>query len=58
MRPLLSIIIATKNRVQYCINSIEAILNFPENDFELVVQDNTDNYELKDYINSHIQIQD
>ena len=54
MKPLLSIIIATRNRKQYCINSIETILNFPGNDFELVVQDNTDNFDLKDYINSNI----
>jgi len=54
MKPLLSIIIATKNRVPYCINSIETILNTPGNDFELVVQDNTDNTELKDYIKANI----
>jgi glycosyltransferase involved in cell wall biosynthesis len=52
--PLLSIVIATKNRVPYCINAIETILALDQNNFELVVQDNTDNLELKEYIESHI----
>jgi glycosyltransferase involved in cell wall biosynthesis len=50
MLPLLSIVIATKNRVKYCINSIETILDYPHTDFELIVQDNTDNLELKEYV--------
>jgi len=54
MNPLLSIIIATKNRVPYCINSIETILGNDNDDFELIVQDNTDTYELKDYVSSNI----
>lgn len=54
MKPLLSILIATKNRVQYCINSIETILSFTEDDFELVVQDNTDNFDLKTHVESNI----
>lgn len=49
---LLSILIATKNRVPYCINAIETILSFDERDFELIIQDNTDTLELKDYIDS------
>ena len=48
--PLLSIIIATKNRVPYCIKSIETILSITNHDFELIVQDNTDNLELNDYL--------
>lgn len=51
--PLLSIIIATKNRVQYCIKSIETILRFSNQDFELIVQDNTDNMDLKDYLSNN-----
>jgi glycosyltransferase involved in cell wall biosynthesis len=47
---LLSIIIATKNRVRYCIDAIETTLSLPDEDIELVVQDNTDNKELEDYI--------
>jgi glycosyltransferase involved in cell wall biosynthesis len=49
--PLLSIIIATKNRVQYCIAVIETTLSLPDKDIELVVQDNTDSRELECYIN-------
>jgi glycosyltransferase involved in cell wall biosynthesis len=52
--PLLSIVIATKNRVQYCIKSIETILELPNHEFELIVQDNTDNFELKDYLESNV----
>jgi len=54
MNPILSIVIATKNRVPYCINAIDTILSFPDNDFELIIQDNTDNLELKTYIESNI----
>lgn len=57
MKPLLSIIIATKNRVPYCINTIETILSFSDNDFELIVQDNTDNLELCDFVNLNISDQ-
>lgn len=52
--PLLSIVIATKNRVQYCINCIETILEYAETDFELIVQDNTDNFDLKKYVQEKI----
>lgn len=55
MKPILSIVIATKNRVQYCINAIETILSLPDDDFELIVQDNTDNLELNDYIKSNMR---
>lgn len=54
MKPLLSIAIATKNRVFYCIKTIEAILNVDNDNFELVIQDNTDNMELSDYIKNNI----
>jgi glycosyltransferase involved in cell wall biosynthesis len=54
IKPLLSIIIATKNRVPYCINSIETILSNANDDFELIVQDNTDTTELKDYVSVNI----
>lgn len=55
MKPLLSIIIATKNRVPYCINSIETILSNANDDFELIVQDNTDTVELKDYVSTNLR---
>lgn len=50
LKPLLSILIATKNRIPYCIQVIETILKFPDQDFELVVQDNSDSLELFDYV--------
>jgi len=53
--PLLSIVIATKNRLNFCINCIETILEYPHTDFELIVQDNTDNMDLKDYVESTIK---
>ena len=49
MKPVLSILIATKNRVPYCINAIETILKFEDSDFELIIQDNTDSLELFEY---------
>ena len=54
MRPILSILIATKNRVPYCINAIETILKFEDLDFELIVQDNTDTLELFEYVQNKI----
>lgn len=53
-RPLLSIIIATKNRITYCINAVDRILKMSDLDFELVVQDNSDSLELKNYVLAHI----
>ena len=53
MKPLLSIAIATKNRVQYCIQAIETILNYKYDNFELIIQDNTDNRELEEYIKNN-----
>jgi glycosyltransferase involved in cell wall biosynthesis len=53
MKPLLSIAIATKNRVQYCIQAIETILNYKYDNFELIIQDNTDNIELEEYIKNN-----
>ena len=47
--PLLSILIATKNRIPYCIQVIETILKFPDQDFEIVIQDNSDSLQLFDY---------
>jgi hypothetical protein len=54
MQPLLSIVIATRNRVPYCIESIKTILAIDEESIELVVQDNTDDEELKNYVELNI----
>ena len=55
--PILSILIASRNRVQYCINAIETILDFDYENFELIIQDNSDTLELQNYI-SHRVIDD
>jgi len=52
--PLLSIIIPTKNRIPYCISVIESILNIPDTRLELVIQDNSDTPEIKQYVKNNI----
>jgi glycosyltransferase involved in cell wall biosynthesis len=52
MTPLLSIVIPTRNREIYCIEAIKHILSFTENDFELIIQDNSDTTKIKDYISN------
>lgn len=47
--PLLSILIATRNREEYCKNAILSILENKETNFELVVQDNSDSNDLKTF---------
>jgi glycosyltransferase involved in cell wall biosynthesis len=54
MHPLLSILIATRNRIPYCISSIKTILSFNYDNFELVVQDNSDSLELRQYVEEKI----
>lgn len=48
--PILSILIATRNRAPYCINAIETILGFQHMNFELIIQDNSESLDLHDYI--------
>jgi len=50
MNPILSIVIPTRNRGIYCIEAIKSILSIPDQDFELVVQDNSDNLILKELV--------
>ncbi len=50
MNPLFSVLIATRNRIPYCKSIIETILSFEYENFELVVQDNSETLELKEYI--------
>jgi glycosyltransferase involved in cell wall biosynthesis len=52
--PILSILIATRNRVPYCINAIETILDFEYETFELIIQDNSDTLELQNYIENRM----
>lgn len=53
--PLLSILIATKNRIPYCIQVIETILQNAYINFELVVHDNSDTLGLKEYISARVK---
>jgi len=48
--PLLSIVIPTRNREDYCIHALNHILSFDEQDFELIIQDNSDTTRILDYI--------
>lgn len=50
MNPLLSIVIATKNRERYCIASIEAILKFGFNEIEICIADNSATTAIEDFI--------
>jgi Glycosyl transferase family 2 len=49
-RPLLSIIIPTRNRSKYLISTIRSILRWKSDDFELVVHDNGDTPAVRDVI--------
>ena len=44
--PLLSIAIATRNRIPYAISAIQSILEISDPRLELVVQDNNDRIDL------------
>ncbi|SON51008.1 glycosyltransferase family A protein [Vibrio tapetis] len=44
--PVVSILIATKNRQEYAYETIKHILSFSKNNFELVISDNSDSNEL------------
>ncbi|MDK2810425.1 MAG: hypothetical protein PWR27_1134 [Petroclostridium sp.] len=46
MSRLLSIVVPTRNRQKIVINVIKSILKINSNDFELVIQDNSDNNDL------------
>lgn len=52
--PLLSIMIATRNRIPYVISAIQSILEIPDPRLELVVQDNSDSRELETYVHANI----
>jgi len=52
--PLLSIAIATRNRIPYAISAIQSILEITDQRLELVVQDNSESRELETYVNENI----
>lgn len=47
--PLLSIVIATKNREYYCIESIKSILAIDSNQIQLAIADNSDSKLIKEF---------
>lgn len=48
--PLLSVIIATKNREFYCIEAIKSILAINSNEIQLTIADNSDTLEVKEFV--------
>lgn len=53
--PLLSVVIATRNRIHYAISAIQSILEIPDPRLELVVQDNSESRELEAYVRENIK---
>jgi glycosyltransferase involved in cell wall biosynthesis len=53
-KPLLSLLIPTRNRGTYCLNVIQSILKFEYSNFELVVHDNSDDKILSSFISDNI----
>jgi len=53
--PLLSIVVPTRNRMQYAIFAIQNILLIQDSRLELVVQDNSDSPDLKSWIKANIK---
>ena len=50
MRPLLSIAIATKDREQYCIKTIQSILSFDDDRIQIAVADNSGTTAVKEFV--------
>ncbi|QYS91381.1 glycosyltransferase [Flavobacterium covae] len=48
--PLLSILVATKNRQMYCLSAVESILAIEDKRIEVVVQDNSDDQLLSEIL--------
>lgn len=49
---LLSVAIPTKNRQYYCIEVIKHILSYDNQNFELVIQDNSDDRTIEDFVST------
>jgi len=52
--PILSVIIPTRNRFKYVTSTVKSILDLPDPDFELIVEDNSDNDEVEIWIRENI----
>ena len=48
--PLISILIATKNRQKYCLSAVQSILNIKDDRIQVIVQDNSDDTSLKEML--------
>lgn len=55
MIPLLSILIATKNRQKYCLSAVESILMLSDDNIEVIVQDNSDDTNLENLLSPYFQ---
>lgn len=53
-RPLLSIVIPTRNRIPYAMSAIQSILEIPDSTLELVIQDNSDCRGLEAWLQSNV----
>ncbi|MFY9090184.1 glycosyltransferase [Arcobacter aquimarinus] len=51
-KPLLSVAIPTKNRQYYCIEVIKHILSYDNKNFELVIQDNSDDRTIEQFVST------
>ena len=49
-RPLLSIVIPTRNRQKYLLSTVASILEITSDDFEIIIHDNSDTDSLKGLI--------
>lgn len=55
MKPLLSIVIPTKDRYEYLIQLIELIESFKSDDIEIVIQDNTkENKDILSFVHKRL----
>ncbi|WAC41452.1 glycosyltransferase family 2 protein [Pedobacter sp. SL55] len=52
IRPLLTIVIATKNREIYCIEAIKSILSINSDKIEIAIADNSDSSKVKIFVES------
>ncbi|WP_028888615.1 glycosyltransferase family 2 protein [Tenacibaculum ovolyticum] len=52
LRPLLSICIPTKNRQEFCKQVISSVLSYKNNCFELIIQDNSDDNSLSEFVST------
>lgn len=52
MQPLLSIAIATKDREQYCIKTIQSILSFKDDRIQITVADNSNTTKVKEFVDA------